>query len=246
MIVLLTDFGESEYVGIMRGVIASISPKSQILDLTHSIPPQSIREGAWVLLKSYRQFPKGAIFVAVVDPGVGTDRAAVIARTRHYTFVGPDNGLLYPVVKDDDVQDVCRIVIAASASRTFHGRDVFARAGGLLEEGNLDEIETEHMSALNVELTFHQSGNEGEIVRIDRFGNIISNIPASLLKDQESTTLQTRLGSFELPLVDTYGTAPYDGLFVLVSSYDTYEIAARNQSAAALLSLRPGDRISIQ
>ena len=246
MIVLLTDFGESEYVGIMRGVIASISPQSQILDLTHSISPQSIREGAWVLLKSYKHFPEETIFVAVIDPGVGTERAAVIVRTKHYTFIGPDNGLLYPAACEDEVQEVHQINIAPTASKTFHGRDVFARAGGWIAEGRLDAVETKIVPALNANLDFHQSGPEGEIVRIDRFGNIISNIPSNQLGDSDKATLQSRLGIFELPRVETYGGAPDDGLFILVSSYDTLEIAAKNQSAFALLSLRPGDRISIQ
>ncbi|MHA2377567.1 MAG: SAM hydrolase/SAM-dependent halogenase family protein [Candidatus Thorarchaeota archaeon] len=101
MIVLMTDFGESEYVGIIKGVIYSIAPEAQVVDLTHTISPQSTREGAWILLNSYHFFPKGSIFVCVVDPGVGTDRDAVVVKTENYTFVGPDNGLMFPASKQN-------------------------------------------------------------------------------------------------------------------------------------------------
>jgi S-adenosylmethionine hydrolase len=246
MIVLLTDFGESEYVGVMRGVIANLSPTSKILDLTHSIPPQSIREGAWVLAKNYKQFPKGSIFVAVVDPGVGTERAAVIVQTANYLFVGPDNGLLYPAVTDDGIADILEIEIEPSASKTFHGRDVFAHAGALIDAGKLGDLKVKSLSILDVRLEFYQSANEGEVVRIDRFGNIITNIPSDHAAKSEAITLESRLGTMRLPLVETYGLAPPEGLFLLVSSYDTFEIAAKNSAASDLLALKPGDRVLLE
>lgn len=246
MIVLLTDFGESEYVGVMRGVIASLSPSAQILDLTHSIPPQSIMEGAWVLLQDYGQFPIDSIFVAVVDPGVGTGRAAVMVRTEDYTFIGPDNGLLYPAIHDNGIVEIHELVIDPFASKTFHGRDVFARAAGLLSAGLIGEIETKPLSELRVPLSFFQSGNEGQIVRIDRFGNIISNIPSQQVQKSDHVTLISRLGSLRIPLVETYDEGPDGGLFTLVGSYGTYEIAAKNEPASAVLGLTPGDRISLQ
>jgi S-adenosylmethionine hydrolase len=126
MIVLLTDFGESEYTGVMRGVIYSICPDAQVVDLTHSVPAQSIREGAWILLQSYKYFPKGTVFVSVVDPGVGTARDAVVVVTENYIHVGPDNGLLYPAAAEDGIERVYRILIDEGVSKTFHGRDIFA------------------------------------------------------------------------------------------------------------------------
>ena len=98
MIVLLTDFGESEYVGVMKGVIYNLVSGATITDLTHSISPQSVCEAAWVLLKSYRFFPKHTIFTCVVDPGVGTTRDAVLVETPDYVFISPDNGLLSPTL----------------------------------------------------------------------------------------------------------------------------------------------------
>ena len=111
MIVLLTDFGESEYVGIMKGVIYSIYPEAHVTDLTHSIPSQSIREGAWILLQSYKYFPPGSVFVSVIDPGVGTARDAVIVATKNYILIGPDNGLLFPAASDDGFERVYKILI---------------------------------------------------------------------------------------------------------------------------------------
>jgi S-adenosylmethionine hydrolase len=103
MIVLLTDFGHSEYVGVMKGVIYSIAADAKIVDLCHSISPQSIIEASWVLKNDYKYFPQGSIFCCVVDPGVGTQRRAIAVRTENYYFVGPDNGLFWETVSEQKV-----------------------------------------------------------------------------------------------------------------------------------------------
>ncbi|MGQ4911771.1 MAG: SAM hydrolase/SAM-dependent halogenase family protein [Candidatus Thorarchaeota archaeon] len=248
MIVLLTDFGDSEYVGVMRGVILSLSPTSQIVDLTHSVPPQSVREGAWILLQNYKYFPHSSIFVAVIDPGVGTDRDAVMVRTSNYVFIGPDNGLIYPTCQDDGIVSISRLVVGPSASHTFHGRDVFARAGALLDAGREEEIEQATKDGLSSVLEFHREGRTGEVVRIDRFGNIVTNlVPMSGgFLSKTKYVLRTRGTSMDLTLFNTYAEGPKDGLFLVVGSYGTLEIASQNRPASSLLNLKVGDRLDLE
>jgi S-adenosylmethionine hydrolase len=243
MIVLLTDFGVSEYAGVMRGVIYSICPDAQVVDLTHSVPSQSIREGAWILLQSYRYFPKGTVFVSVVDPGVGTARDAVFVVTENYIHIGPDNGLLYPAATEDGIERVYKILIDEGVSKTFHGRDIFAKAAAYHEAGTLGVMSTELKPGLDHALVFHQEGRDGEIVRIDKFGNMITNIPP----DEKKKYLVTiRNEQRELPLFETYEYGPESGVFLVTSSYETLEIAAKNRPAIDILSLEVGERITIK
>ena len=243
MIVLLTDFGLSEYTGVMRGVIYSICPDAQIVDLTHTVPSQSIREGAWILQQSYKYFPKGTVFVSVVDPGVGTARDAVVVVTENYIHVGPDNGLLYPAASEDGIERVYRILIDEGVSKTFHGRDIFAKAAAYHEAGTLGVMSTELKPGLDQALVFHQEGREGEVVRIDKFGNIITNLPP-ISKDKY--VLSIRNEQRDLPFSETYEYGPEDGVFLVTSSYDTLEIAAKNRPAIELLALEVGERITIE
>jgi S-adenosylmethionine hydrolase len=175
VIVLLTDFGESEYAGVMRGVIYSICPDAQIVDLTHLVPSQSIREGAWILLQSYKYFPKGTVFVSVVDPGVGTARDAVVVVTKNYIHIGPDNGLLYPVASDDGIERVYRILIDEGVSKTFHGRDIFAKAAAYHEAGTLGVMSTELKPGLDQTLFFIKRDE-----RVKLFASINSGISSQI------------------------------------------------------------------
>ena len=140
MIVLLTDFGQSEYVGVMKGVIYGIACDLKIVDLCHSIVVQNIIEASWLLKNNYKYFPKGAVFCCVVDPGVGTERKAIGIKTESYYFVGPDNGLLWETVNGEKKIDIRRIAIPPDASMTFHGRDVFAKAAANIELGKFEII----------------------------------------------------------------------------------------------------------
>ncbi len=243
MIVLLTDFGESEYVGMMKGVIHSIHPAAQVIDLTHSISSQSIREGAWVLLQSYGFFPHSSIFVCVVDPGVGTPRDAVAVRTTNYTFVGPDNGLMYPAAVKDGIKNVYTIPIDESSSKTFHGRDVFARVAGHFASGRILKDIGAKKPTLDEELVFFQREQAGEVVRIDRFGNIVTNIPPS---DNMTVSLQADTIERSLIRAETYEQGPEDGLFVVVGSSGTLEISAKNSRAVEMLPLKVGDRLVLE
>ncbi len=243
MIVLMSDFGESEYVGVMKGVILSLCPTAEIVDLTHSISPQSIIEGAWVLLQTYKFFPKGSIFVSVVDPGVGTTRDAVVVKTRNYTFIGPDNGLLYPAAKADGTVSVSSIVSGNDASKTFHGRDVFARMAGLILRNQPSKMLGGFKPSLSVTLEFEQIGRKGVVVRIDRFGNIVTNISPEAKSEYLLVTddLRWSIGWFA-----TYGEGPDSGVFLVTGSYGTLEVAAKNGRATEEIPLKVGDRIAIE
>ena len=133
MIVLLTDFGQSEYVGIMKAVIYTISPKSIITDLCHNIKAQDLIEAAWILKNSYRFFPQGTVFCCVVDPGVGTERKAIAVKTNDYYYVAPDNGLLWETVRDQTIVYTRQLPIPEDASKTFHGRDIFAKSAASID-----------------------------------------------------------------------------------------------------------------
>jgi S-adenosylmethionine hydrolase len=243
MIVLLTDFGSSEYVGIMKGVIYSIHPEAQITDLTHSVPSQSIREGAWILLQSYKYFPTGTVFVSVIDPGVGTARDAVVVVTKNYIHIGPDNGLVFPAASDDGIERVHRILIDERVSKTFHGRDIFAKAAAYHEAGSLSVMATEIKPGLDQALVFFQEGRQGEVVHIDKFGNIITNIPPAAKKDYK---IFVRNEVRDLPFAGTYEYGPENSIFLVTSSYDTLEIAAKNRPAVDLLALEVGDKLTIE
>jgi S-adenosylmethionine hydrolase len=243
VIVLLTDFGASEYVGVMKGVILSIAPEAQIVDLTHSISPQSVREAAWILFKSYKYFPKHSVFVCVVDPGVGTKREAVIVETPEYVFVGPDNGLLYPTLREASSYDVYSLKPARTASHTFHGRDVFAVAAAHYQSGTAASKLGTLLPGLTVPLNFHLQNRTGEVVRVDHFGNIVTNLPPLKKKHLKMNTDSFR---DEVDLCVTYTEGPNVGIFAIVGSGGTIELSAKNQRAIDHVPVKIGDRITLE
>jgi len=140
MIVLLTDFGQTEYAGVMKGVICRINNDAKIIDLCHDISPQNIIEASWILKNNYKYFMEGVTFCCVVDPGVGTERKALGVKTANYYFVAPDNGLLWETLQQQKVIDIRIIPVPEDASNTFHGRDVFAKAAVNIDIGNYDNL----------------------------------------------------------------------------------------------------------
>jgi len=236
MIVILTDFGDSEYVGVMKGVIYSGCPDAKVVDLCNNIGLHNIIEGAWILSRNYPYFPKGTIFLCVVDPGVGSVRQGVVVQTKDYYFIGPDNGLIYPAAVTDGIKKVLRLD-SRNASKTFHGRDVFAKAAAHLENGSdVQEIGIE--TRLETELSLECKNKQGIVVRIDPFGNIITNIPPLEKKEY-------LLGEKKIPFYPTYAEAKNAGLFVITGSSGTLEISIRNGSAQESLNLSVGDAITI-
>jgi hypothetical protein len=224
----------------MKGIIYSMCTHAITVDLCNKVQPQNIREGAWILLKNYRYFPKGTIFLCVVDPGVGSERKAVAIKTKNYFFVGPDNGLLYPATEEEGIKKIIELSVE-DASLTFHGRDVFAKAAAQLEKGvSLEELGEK--TNLNTKLEFHLKGREGEIVRIDHFGNIITNIPHNGRKGYyvEHNNFKKKLKFYR-----TYAIAPAGKLFLIEGSSDTLEISIKNSSAVKKFKAKTGDKIKI-
>lgn len=201
IITLLTDFGNHDaYVGIMKGVIAGINPPANIIDICHTIPPQDIFTGAYLLSTAYAYFPKGTIHVAVVDPGVGSERDIVCVETQKYLFLVPDNGLLSFVVREERPKNIFRVTntryFLPAPSDTFHGRDVFAPVAAYLSLGIKPQqlgAKINQVEKLDIPWPEHKNGQlEGQIIHIDRFGNLITNITRAHIEQYISDQTRNR------------------------------------------------------
>jgi len=240
MIALLTDFGHSEYVGVVKAVIYSLAPEAKIVDLCHTVSPQSVIEASWILKSNYNYFPKGTTFCCVVDPGVGTQRKAVAVKTEHYYFVAPDNGLLWETLTQQKVAEIRQIPIPRNASRTFHARDVFAKAAAQMHLGNFDK--TGRRISTIKQLTLYRRGRRGIIVRIDKFGNVVTNLD-KLEKTKYTVSLGT--GKYTLSFYPNYASADQGRLFLIEGSSGTLEISIKNANAAEQMAVAPGQEIEI-
>ncbi|MHC4693178.1 MAG: SAM hydrolase/SAM-dependent halogenase family protein [Planctomycetota bacterium] len=240
MIVLLTDFGQSEYVGIMKGVIYKIAPDAKIVDLCHDISPQNIIEASWILKNNYMYFPEGAVFCCVVDPGVGTQRKALAVRTEDYYFVAPDNGILWETLKHQRIIEIRQIPVPPDASRTFHGRDVFAKAAVNIDLGNFNEVGEKIKEIEKLEL--YQNQRQGIVVRIDRFGNIVTNLTK---QDKDEYSLQIADRKYVMNFYPDYDSANEGDLFLIEGSCNTLEISLKNGNAVDKLNVKVGEKITI-
>jgi hypothetical protein len=189
-ITLLTDFGTKDpYVGIMKGVILTTNPDVRIVDITHEVDPQDVREGAFLIEEYYRYFEKGTIHVAVVDPTVGSDRKPIVFSKDGYFFIGPDNGLF--TLLCDDATRIFAIekkrYMRKEVSSTFHGRDIFAPAAAYLSSGvhpsMFGSVVQDPVRLPDLLPTVKDNVLHGEIVRFDRFGNAITNISGTVIQD---------------------------------------------------------------
>lgn len=255
VIALLTDFGlENHYVGVMKGVIAGLCPDALTIDVTHDVPPQDIRAAALELAAAWRFFPPGAVFAVVVDPGVGTARPAVAAVIGERLFVAPDNGVLDLVVEE---QAASRAVTLADArfarspvSRTFEGRDRFAPAAAWLARG-VDLGELGPVAALGVRLEWPVAGIDGdavvgEVVHVDRFGNLITNIDRRAWPALAAGR-RVEVGAHPpAPIVGTYGDAPAGTLVALFGSTERLEVAVVQGSAAHRLQAGRGAVVRVR
>ena len=247
-ITLLTDFGQSHYVGQMRGVIRSIAEDANIDDISHQIGPQSVLEGAFLLKSSYGEFPRGTIHIAVVDPNVGTDRAALAIETESYMFVGPDNGVLSWALKDETVlrtvsvdwQKVSSLCKRERLSKTFHARDVFAPCAALLCRG----VDIDSLGARKGDI-IELDDKMPLIVHIDRFGNIIANIRRDIKRGQKVHVLHQ--GKRHLATcVDTFSQAEPGSLIVLSASHGLLEVDISMGNAADSLKAKVGDYLGVE
>ncbi|MBC7114976.1 MAG: S-adenosyl-l-methionine hydroxide adenosyltransferase family protein [Archaeoglobi archaeon] len=238
LITLLTDFGDF-YPGVMKGVILRINPDARIIDLSHSVSPQNVKEGAFLLLSAVPYFPEGTIHVAVVDPTVGTERKAILIEAGGQILIGPDNGLLIPAARRLGDFRVYEIFIEPE-SKTFHGRDVFAVAAGMISAGK--EIEMRGLRDF-VNLDFLRREEEGkiicEVLHVDRFGNVITSL-------QELQSDELILKGVRLRKGETYADVPEGEPLILRGSSGFFEIAVRNGNASKMFSLKPGDILELE
>lgn len=253
ILTLTTDFGrEGPYVAAMKGIILGIAPGAQLVDVSHTIAPQNILEGAFVLADIMDSFPSGTVHLAVIDPGVGTDRKLVAVEVGEQWFILPDNGLITGVLRRRKASRIFEVanpsVRRAQVSATFHGRDVLAPAAAHLARGleaaelgpRLDKL----VGLCNFEPMADDQGFVGEVIFRDAFGNLITNIAADRLAPPEPN-----LWSFEIAgervetIVRTYGDAPTGTLVGLVGSTGWVEIAEVNGDAGRHLSAGPGTTV---
>ncbi|MBN1679354.1 MAG: SAM-dependent chlorinase/fluorinase [Anaerolineae bacterium] len=274
IIALITDFGTQDaYVGTMKGVLLSICPAARLVDLTHAIPPQQVRQAAYVLLTAFRHFPPETVFLVVVDPGVGTAREPVAVQTDQGVYVAPNNGVLSYVLAR--VQDQQAVVLdnpayhLADVSQTFHGRDIFSPAAAHLANGVAIERLGSPADVLRLDdptLVITAAGIHGEVLHVDHFGNVITSIgylawtgpdtlsltPAFGAQQQAPITLNAAacsivIGSRTLqPIHTTYGAVPPGTLTPLVGSSGQLEIGVNQGNAAQVLGVSPGDPVILR
>jgi S-adenosylmethionine hydrolase len=249
-ITLLTDYGTRDgFAAAMRGVIASIAPDAIVEDATHEIPAGDIHAGAWALATYSLLFPPGTIHVAVIDPAVGSGRRALAARAGGQIYLAPDNGLLSRVLDAEsevvEVQD--RAYRRDPISSTFHGRDVFAPAAAHIARGaGLDQLGPRALGIVRLDLPqAARSEREiiGEIIHVDRFGNLVTNIPATWTADLDQAGIHVSVGDRVANMGKTYATVPSGSVIAYVGSERVLEIAVRDGSAAAELGVGRGARV---
>lgn len=238
LITLLTDFGTADgYVAEVKGVLCSLAPEAAIVDLSHEIPPQDTELARLTVARYWRRFPRGTVHLVVVDPGVGTARAALAVASDGRYLVGPDNGALSPALLLGDAQ-VVALPVGPNAARTFHGRDVFAPAAAALANGipigSLGESMSSPMVRRTPEATRRDDGAIiGEVIAIDRFGNAVTNLVGA------RSGVVAAAGR-PVPVRGTYGDVPAGSPVALTGSSGLLEVAVRDGSAAQVLGLARG------
>jgi len=256
VITLLSDFGDV-YPASMKGVILRIHPDAKLVDISHSIPRHDIRAGAFILMTSARYFPSGTVHIAIVDPGVGTKRRAIAIMARssegdiHY-FIGPDNGLLIPAAKRFGEFEVYEITNGAlflkKVSSTFHGRDIFAPVGAHISKGlDIAEVGSRIFDFVGLDFGKGKKNNnsiEGEIIFIDPFGNIVTNISLGTFDFKNGDILDIQ--GIEIPFLNSYGSCNEGDALCLIGSHGFLEIAINHGNAAAFLNKKQGDGIILK
>jgi S-adenosyl-L-methionine hydrolase (adenosine-forming) len=265
IITLLTDFGLSDvYVGVMKGAIAQINPQLKVIDITHQIPSQNIAAARFCLMTAFAYFPAETVHVAVVDPGVGSNRRAVAVKCASCFLVGPDNGLFSGVLSRESALAKPSKRIASveltnpkywrtnQPSSTFHGRDIFATAGAHLANGvPLEELGRAVSAASLVQLEIPNcavtaTGATGCVQYVDRFGNLITNIPNNcIIGNNWSAIISNSCDLIRIPSGKTYSDSKPGDLIAIIGSDGWLEIAVNGGSAQSVLQLEVGDKIEI-
>ena len=259
---LFTDYGwDDPYVAQLKGVILTLNPNARLLDITHTVTPFNVTEGAYLLDQCAEEFPAGTIFVAVVDPQVGTDRDPILLETaKGKFFVGPDNGLFSQVLAHEGFSkawtlDKPEFFRAGDVSRTFHGRDIFGPVAAHLAAGTDPERLGTPIKTLlllpDKEPTFSGGQIFTEVLHIDRYGNVILNLPsgsdmAAKLKEGNLVKISIGRESYSAPLVKTYGEVEKGRLLLLYGGSGLLEISMNQGSAARQLKVEPGASVFLK
>lgn len=257
VIALLSDFGTADsYVGTMKGVIVGICPEATLVDITHEVPAHDVLDGALQLGAAFAWFPAGTIFLAIVDPGVGSARRAIAADTGEHRFVAPDNGLLTLVFRDVPPRRVVELseprYARPTISRTFEGRDRFAPAAAWLANGvELPALGPSITGYHLLDVPVPHAGDHvlrGAILRVDRFGNLITNVPRRMVEEfAGGRTLEIAAGGREIRrLVSTYADIEPREICALFGSTDHLELAAHRGSAAVMLGIERDATIELR
>ncbi len=260
LVALYTDFGINDpYVGQLKGAVKTVNPSAELLDLSHDSAAFDISAASYVLAKATRTLPSGTVIVAVVDPGVGSDRAALAVRTAAgRIYVAPDNGILTEVLAREGLAEARLIenqdlFLPGEASSTFHGRDIFAPVAGHLAGGtSLESVGPKAEKLLRLPrntATVMPNLAKGLVIFIDHYGNILTNIPGSelaKLKTGQLLNLTIKGKPVPVPFLRTYAEAPADRPFALVNSDGEFEIAIAKGNAAKKLGVAPGDPVVLK
>ena len=244
IIALLTDFGTADgYVGEMKGVLLSREPESLIVDITHDIPPQDVDYARLTVARVWRRFPRGTIFVVVVDPGVGSARGALAVESDGRFLLGPDNGVLSPALLVNAAH-VVDLAIPPGASATFHGRDVFVPAAAALARGDAIDTLGRRVASPVIRRTPEPTRRadgvvDGQVLVIDRFGNAVTN-----LIGLRGGVIE--VSGFTIPVRRTYAEVSSGEPVAVVGSTGFIEIAVRDGAAAGVLNLVRGARVVLR
>jgi S-adenosyl-L-methionine hydrolase (adenosine-forming) len=258
VVALLTDFGTRDhYAGTMKGVVLGICPDAVLVDISHDVPPHDVLTAALELAACYRYFPAGTVFLVVVDPGVGSSRRPLAAEVGEYRFVAPDNGVLSAVFKESAPRRIVELTerrfARPTVSRTFEGRDRFAPAAAWLAKGTelkaLGRSVSDDVRLAIPDPVVGERHVRGEVLRVDRFGNLITNIDRRAfdrLGRPGDATIEIRAGEHLVDrLVTTYAEIAPGEVCSLFGSTDHLEIAANSASAAETLGLARGAGVTV-
>ena len=258
---LLTDFGlKDPYVAIMKAVILNINPSVEVIDISHEVEKFNIAEASFILAASLKYFPRGTVFVVVVDPGVGSSRRALIIQTKNFTFIGPDNGVLIPAAIKDGIKNLYEILnknfFLKPLSSTFHGRDIFAPVAAYLTLGTPPEILGRKIDLNSIvkpswaRSKISKNKVEGYFVYFDGFGNASTNIPADEVPWLKYG-IRVRVNihdkaSLIIRFLRAYSEVEEGETLLVTNSFGFLELAVNKGSARRKYNLKYGDKVTIE
>jgi S-adenosyl-L-methionine hydrolase (adenosine-forming) len=254
MITLTSDFGlKDPYVAEMKGAILTINPHATIIDITHNVEKFNIRMGAFILASAAPYFPQGTVHLAVVDPSVGTDRCSILVQTKQGFFVGPDNGVLMLAATNQEVEHIFELTntkfMLPHVSSTFHGRDIFAPVAAYVDKWRkASEFGPEIANVVMPEFVRVKSSNDtliGEILHIDDFGNIITNISQKEMPQTKTVNVKLRDISLTVVFGKMFAQTKFGDAIALIGSHGFLEIAINQRNVAEKLGASAGDKIEV-